>query len=161
MAANVRNRRAVRALVVSGDDEALMLRFRNPFGGRDVWLTPGGGIHPGEDDRTALLREVWEETGLRLPDAAPLIWRRVHTYPLKGERVRQSEDIYYARVTRFTPTSANNPARGEVDIFREFRWWSVEEILASRELFVPRGFGALLRDVIANGPPARPVSLEG
>ena len=161
MVDNVRKRRAVRALVLSHDDEALMLRFLNPFGGKDVWLTPGGGIHPGEGDLAALRREVWEETGLRLPECTPLIWQRVHTYPLRGEQVRQSEDIYYARVPRFAPTSANNPAVGEVDIFREFRWWSLEEILASRKLFVPRGFAALLGDVIANGPPARPVSLDG
>lgn len=138
-----------------------MLRFRNPFGGKDVWLTPGGGIHPGEDGCTALQREVWEETGLRLPGALPLIWRRVHTYPLRGEQVRQSEDIYFARVPRFAPTSANNPARGEIDIFREFRWWTLREIRTSRELFVPRGFAGLLRDVIANGPPDHPVTLAG
>ena len=159
--ADVRNRRAVRALVLSSDNEALMLRFRNPFGGKDVWLTPGGGINPGEDDHTALRREVWEETGLRLSEAVPLIWRRVHTYPLGGEQVRQTEDIYYARVTRFEPTSSNNPARGEVDSFRECRWWSLEEILASRELFVPKGFAGLLGAVIANGPPPRPVTLDG
>ncbi len=138
-----------------------MLRFRNPFGGKDVWLTPGGGIHPGEDDRTALQREVWEETGLRLPECAPLIWRRVHTYPSRGAKVRQSEDIYYARVRRFTPTAANNPALGEVGIFREFRWWSLAEIRASRELFVPRGFAELLKDVIDGGPPTGPVTLYG
>ena len=67
MADKIRSRRAVRALILSHEDEALMLRFLNPFGGKDVWLTPGGGIHPGEDDRTALHREVWEETGLRCP----------------------------------------------------------------------------------------------
>lgn len=161
MVGNVRDRRAVRALVLSHDDEALMLRFVNPFGGKDVWLTPGGGIHPGEDDLLALHREVWEETGLRLSDDAPLIWRRVHTYPLGGERIRQSEDIYFVRVSRFTPTSANNPARGEVDIFREFRWWSLDEIRTSREFFVPIGFAELLNDVINEGPPTQPVSLHG
>ena len=158
---SVGNRRAVRALVLSHDDEALMLRFLNPFGGKDVWLTPGGGIHPGEDALTALHREVWEETGLRLPDEAPLIWRRVHTYPLRGEPVRQSEDIYFVRVARFSPTAANNPAGGEVDIFRGFRWWTLAEIRASRELFVPKGFAGLLRDVIVHGPPTAPVHLNG
>ena len=139
-----------------------MLRFRNPFGGKDVWLTPGGGIHAGEDDQTALLREVWEETGLRLPrDELPLIWRREHTYPLRGERIRQSEDIYLVRVARFEPTSTNNPAPGEVDIFREFRWWSLDEIRTSRELFVPRGFARLMQDVIDEGQPSRPVVLRG
>lgn len=161
MVDKVRKRRAVRALVLSHDDEALMLRFVNPFGGKDVWLTPGGGIHPGEDDLAALHREVWEETGLRLPKDAPLIWRRVHTYPLRGELVRQSEDIYFVRVARFAPTSTNNPAHGEVDIFREFRWWSLDEIRASRELFVPRRFAGLLEDLLVNGPPTRPVTLQG
>ena len=138
-----------------------MLRFRNPFGGKDVWLTPGGGIHPGEDDLTALHREVWEETGLRLPNDLPLIWRREHTYPLRDEQVRQSEDIYFARVARFAPTSANNPAQGEADIFREFRWWSLDEIRASRELFVPKGFADLLENAIIQGPPRQPVTLHG
>lgn len=160
MADRIRDRRAVRALVLSHEDEALMLRFANPFGGKDVWLTPGGGIDPGEDDLAALHREVWEETGLRLPNDLPLIWRRVHTYPLHGEQVRQSEDIYFARVARFEPTSANNPARSEVDIFREFRWWPLAEIRSSGELFVPRGFAGLLQQLIANGPPAPPVTLK-
>ena len=160
-AETTRKRRAVRALVLCHDNEALMLRFVNPFGGKDVWLTPGGGIHPGEDDITALRREVWEETGLRLTGESRLVWRRVHTYALRGEQVRQTEDIHLVRVARFTPTCANNPARGEVDIFREFRWWSLDQVRSSRELFVPRGFVDLVESLIVNGPPAIPIELTG
>ena len=98
---------------------------------------------------------------MRLTDEAPLVWRRVHTYPLRGEQVRQTEDIYLVRVARFTPTSANNPARGEVDIFREFRWWSLDQVRSSGELFVPRGFVDLVEGLIANGPPAIPIELTG
>lgn len=31
-----------------------------------VWVIPGGGIEPGERPEEAVLREVWEETGLRV-----------------------------------------------------------------------------------------------
>ena len=158
----VRDRRAVRAVVLSRPgDEVLMLRFKNPFGGQDLWLTPGGGIHRGENDVEALDREIWEETGLRLPTGLPLVWQRVHTYPFKPVDIRQAEDFYLARVARFTPTSDNNPVPAERNVFREFRWWSVGEMRASRELFVPRGFADLVDELILNGPPPTPTQLTG
>ena len=140
-------------------DEALMLRFKNPFGGQDLWLTPGGGIHRGEGDREALDREVWEETGLRLPSVVSLVWQRVHTYPFRPVDIRQAEDFYLVRVARFTPTSDHNPEPGERDVFREFRWWSVGDMRASRELFVPQGFADLVEDLIVNGPPPTSIQL--
>jgi len=146
----------------SPGDEVLMLRFLNPFGGGpDLWLTPGGGVHRGETDLEALGREVWEETGLRVPDGTPLVWQRVHTYPFHPVDVRQAEDFYLARVARFTPTSANNPEPGERDVFREFRWWTLEDMRASTETFVPRGLADLVDDLVANGPPPSPIQLTG
>ena len=42
----------------------LVLRSRAPA--RGTWSLPGGRVEPGEDDATAVVREVAEETGLRV-----------------------------------------------------------------------------------------------
>lgn len=36
--------------------------------GQDAWQFPQGGINPGEDQETAMYRELWEETGLSPED---------------------------------------------------------------------------------------------
>jgi 8-oxo-dGTP pyrophosphatase MutT (NUDIX family) len=38
----------------------------NNWLGAGKWNLPGGGLHKGEDPREGLLREVFEETGIRL-----------------------------------------------------------------------------------------------
>ncbi len=40
--------------------------------GRETWECAGGHIEPGETAEAGALREVYEETGLRLPNAEPL-----------------------------------------------------------------------------------------
>src|SRR5262245_56314746 len=49
------------------DDEGRVLLVQHANGG--VWLLPGGAIDPDETPQDAVVREVWEETGL---DVAPI-----------------------------------------------------------------------------------------
>lgn len=37
------------------------------------------------------------------------------------------------------------------------RWWPVEEIVASHEVFAPGRLGELLRSLLTDGPPSPPI----
>jgi 8-oxo-dGTP diphosphatase len=53
----------VGALVYDAEHRLLVVRRANEPG-RGLWAIPGGRVEPGEDDSTAVAREVAEETGL-------------------------------------------------------------------------------------------------
>jgi 8-oxo-dGTP diphosphatase len=55
----------VGALVYDEQHRLLVVQRANEPG-RGLWSLPGGRIEPGEDDPTALTREVAEETGLEV-----------------------------------------------------------------------------------------------
>ena len=162
----MRRRQAVRALILSETDHSvLLLRMQRPDRPGHFWLLPGGGIKPDEDRLDALRREVWEETGFAVQAEPRLLWQRVHRFGRGiGEDLpvtEQHEDIYLVRARRFEPTAGNNPEASEVGIFHEFRWWSVTELRAATDhQFAPRSLPRLVAELIANGPPARAISLS-
>lgn len=55
--------RCVGAVVFDRAGRLLLVLRRNPPA-QGCWSLPGGRVEPGEDDRTAVLRELREETGL-------------------------------------------------------------------------------------------------
>ena len=151
-------RQAARAVVLTErTSQVLLLRHQRPDRAGDFWLLPGGGRKRGESSLNTVRRELWEETGLALDHRPPLVWKRKHTFARAGLVTEQHEDIYLVRTASFQPTSANNADLSEVGIFVEFRWWAVEEALASEEAFGPRNLGRLLANLLALGVPASPL----
>ncbi|WP_183099856.1 NUDIX domain-containing protein [Nocardioides pelophilus] len=57
-------RLAAYAVIVRGD-RILLSRLSERVTKNELWTLPGGGVDHGEDPRTAVVREVYEETGLR------------------------------------------------------------------------------------------------
>lgn len=92
----------VAAGVVLGADGSVLIAKRLPGvdqGG--LWEFPGGKIEPGETARSALTRELHEELGIAVIEAARLI-RIEHDYPRK----RVVLDVWRVEVWAGTPAGA-------------------------------------------------------
>ncbi|MGU3583400.1 NUDIX hydrolase [Rhodococcus sp. C26F] len=125
-----RARTSARVVVLDEDGRVLLLRGHDPtVPERHFWFTIGGAVEPGEDLATAALRELAEETGLRIERdllCGPM-WRRVAVFPFNGE-VLHSEELFFAvRVPSFEPA-----ADGFTDLERsmrlEHRWFDDDEL---------------------------------
>ena len=134
------DRPAVRALLVDRKRRTLLLRWE--VSGHVWWITPGGGIDPGEDDETALRRELYEEIGAAGVEVGPVVWERLNVLPYPPRITHQPERFYLVEVDELevAPT---------VDLAPEgvfgHRWWTAEELEATGERFSPPELPALLR----------------
>lgn len=125
---------------------------------RIFWITPGGGIEEGEDEVSAVRREVFEETGLAGVDVGPCVWTRDHTFRWGAGELRQVESYYLVRVAAFEVSIANHQEE-ERDFLTAYRWFSLEEIRTHGERFVPANFGDLLAPLLAGVVPERPITV--
>jgi double-stranded uracil-DNA glycosylase len=145
-------RPAVRALVLDTDDRVLLTRYDWPD--KSIWAPPGCGIEPGETAEQAIVRELAEETGLLDFSVGPSIWTRDHWFADMTGWGGQSERIYLVRVEPFGPAPQLDLAAEKV---AEIRWWRLEELERPDLQFAPRRLPALVRDLLANGPPPEPI----
>jgi 8-oxo-dGTP pyrophosphatase MutT (NUDIX family) len=151
----VKERRSARVLVLSPTRRVLLMKFRFPWHEGDVWITPGGGLEPGETAEAAAVRELFEETGLTLPRVGPELWTREHPLSWSGRTVLLCERYFLAEVAEFEPRAVDLP--GDEGVwFRGFRWCPVDEIPDESLEFAPRRLGAFVRALLREGPPATP-----
>ena len=144
-------RLSAKAFLLDEAGRLLLLDCTDPARpGTRWWELPGGGVEPGEDEVTALVREVLEETGIAVGpgDVGPLVWTQESTFLHRGER-RYTR--CHGRVVRVTPaaTVALALTDEEQDTILGQRWWTPEELTATGERFFPRNVRELLPRVLA------------
>lgn len=154
-APSLRHRETVRALIVTPDSSVLLIHLVLPD--RDLWITPGGGIAPGESHGEALRRELMEEVGRDDLEIGPRVWIRLGRYRWAGNWVDEREHFYLVRAERFRPDPTNNPVAFERESMAELRWWRVSELPAESRSFAPMRFGSLMAGLIESGVPPEPI----
>jgi 8-oxo-dGTP pyrophosphatase MutT (NUDIX family) len=160
-----RSRRTARVLLVDDADRLLLFADSDPgVPGRRWWITPGGGIDPGESEVEAAVRELEEEAGIEVEAASlvgPVLVRSVvHGY---SDVVIDQEDVFFACwVPAFEVSDAGHTEEERLTMTAH-QWWTREELAATTEEIWPVDLGEILADadrrraaVAAGEPPAAP-----
>ncbi|MBV2367118.1 NUDIX domain-containing protein [Streptomonospora nanhaiensis] len=114
----------------TGDDRRVLLIRRRD---RGVWAIPGGMVDPGETAPAALVRELREETGVDLTEAAPTILSRgyVADWRATDHAWVTTTAALYRLPAAVTATAGDDAA--------DARWWPLTDIDHLAQETAPHG----------------------
>ncbi len=149
-----RLRTAARIFVLDARDRVLLIHDRLDLHRADShWIAPGGGVEDGETLVEAAVREVYEETGLRveLPaDAEPVFIER-EQFSFAGQHIDQTNHYFLARLETLAdePIRPVAPTEYETAIALGSRWWPLDELEVAQVARIPLAMVEVIRRALA------------
>jgi 8-oxo-dGTP pyrophosphatase MutT (NUDIX family) len=124
-------RTAARVIPVADDGSCLVLLERDPARpGEHYWGTVGGAVDPGETFAQAAVRELREETGVRVDVGAltGAVRRVVTDFSFDGVDYAGDSTCFAVRLPRDVAITFEHLEPLEVDNVLEARWMTPEEV---------------------------------
>ena len=152
--ANIHHHRLTsRVLLFDRDGHVLLFLTKAPdSSGAARWLTPGGGVDPGEDHADAAYRELFEETGLTGVDLGQPVY--THDFDVAWDAADHDTghaEFYTAVVDRFEPSDVNWTDDERVEVY-DHRWFTLDELATTTDEFEPTELVELVRTHMPTTP---------
>lgn len=158
----MRTRNVARIVAINPDNEVLLLQYRqerslDPEQPEllEYWVPPGGSLNSGESFEEAAVRELEEETGIRVTDPGSWVWTRALKLRVEDEDRLQVERYYVVRVSQ--PDTLRNSTPDEV--IADMQWWSLDSLRESDAVFFPETFAELVEPLLDGVLPPEPLEI--
>lgn len=150
-------RRAARVLALTAQGQVLLMEGHDVADPEHRWIfTPGGGLQPDEEAAAGAVRELAEETGLRVEpgDLEGPIAQRDAVFRFARVVCRQHESLFLLRLPAATDLDAAGWTALEREAVDSMRWWGAADLERAgqegREIY-PVALPGLVAELAAGG----------